>query len=118
MNSPRIRVAALAAALAFPCLAGCQTTGTGGVPAATADAATPSNIAKAATAVCRYVPSASTIAGIVATLSGSGGAEVASASAIADAICRAVAPSASGPGLDGVRQGYAFGVRVRGRFVR
>jgi hypothetical protein len=73
---------------------------------------TAASVVKIAQATCQFVPTASTIAGILTTSPG-----LNTAQAIAEAICAAVAPLASGPGLEGVRQGYVGPVKVRGRYT-
>lgn len=66
--------------------------------------------------ICQYVPTVSTITNIIATLANVGDI-AATATDIADSICKAVLPASSGPGLENVRQGYAYGVKIHGHFI-
>lgn len=71
---------------------------------------------------CSYAFARSTVQAVLAkVLAGAAGVNTASAAAVSNAtvgaLCAAVAPLASGPGLEGVTPGYAYGVRVEGRAV-
>lgn len=108
----------LAAALAAVLLAGCAATdstgnilltspmlvGQGPVSSGTGKVAA---VVRGAQTACNYRPNAAIVAGIIAL------EPVAAINTVVNAICAGVAPLAYGPGMRGVRQGYA---RVNGHY--
>lgn len=108
----------LGAALALACglaLSGCGTVSltspnTGPISSGTGIAA---KVVQVTQATCQFIPTASTIASILS----SAVPGLSTANAVARAICEAVAPLASGPGMEGVRQGYVGNVKVHGHFA-
>lgn len=97
------------ASLAACAVAPVAVPGTGPISSGTGTAA---KVVRGAQTVCGFAPDPAAVAQIL------GASDNATIDAVARAICGAVAPLASGPGLEHVRQGYAYGVKVRGRFVR
>lgn len=100
-----------AAALSAMTLAGCQTIGapapgTGPISSGTGLAA---EIVTGVQEACSLPVAKQTVDEILASKDAIG----ATARGVIDGICAGVAPLASGPGLEGVHQGYAFGVRIR-----
>jgi len=98
--------------LAAMTLGGCATTGTVGTTTSTIVADTQ----QAATVACGFVPTAATVLNIVAV----GNPLIATADAIAQAICSAVAASAAAPKAGRLRATVPTvnGVAVHGRFIR
>lgn len=91
-------------------------TNSGSVPPPT----TPPTVSAVQQAVlngCKYVPTATTVAQIIAAVAGGGGAIINTVGGIAQAVCDAVTnnPLADGPGD---RLPVVAGVKVRGKFVR
>lgn len=95
---------ALAGTLA---LGGCATNGAGGSSISLA------SVQNAAVAACGFLPTAATVANLIA----SNNAAIATAESIASAVCAAVAPSKQA-GKHGAVLASVNGVRVRGKFVR
>ena len=95
-------------------LAGCATTG--GV-APTDITSFIAQVQATTSAVCAFVPTAETVAGIIGAVTGPAGAGiVATASGIASAICSAVAPPKASGRLRAAQPTVA-GVAVHGRFL-
>ena len=95
-------------------LAGCSTValkpGTGPL------SSRPGTIGKVVVAsqvACGFIPTAATVSNIL----GAGVPGLGTVAAIAGAICAAVAPLSSGPGLEGVKQGFVGGIKVQGAFA-
>jgi hypothetical protein len=96
-------------------LAGCSTLGTGGAPTNVTDFIT--QVQATTSAVCAFVPTTETVAGIIAAATGPAGATiVATASGIANAICAAVAPPKASGHLRAAQPTVA-GVAIHGRFL-
>lgn len=113
MLKKTLMASALAGGLA---LGGCSSTGQLVNPFAngTLDVA---SIQNAAVAVCGFLPTASTVAGIISAASGgSGGLVIATVDQAAAAICQAVVPLKAG--RHGAAVPMVNGVVVHGRFVR
>ena len=106
----------LIASLLSLSLAGCATQGNGGggggVPSI--DPATVQQIKDTAATICGFVPTATTVASIIATFTG-GGAVVDMVGQAAQGICAAV--TAKGVRRGGPPPKYR-GVRIQGKFVR
>ena len=91
-------------------LAGCSTLGSGGAPVDLAGFI--AQVQATTSAVCAFLPTAETVAGIIAT----GNPIVTTAGAVANAICAAVAPAKAGKLR--AAQPTVAGVAIHGRFIQ
>lgn len=112
-----MRIQILGGLAAMLLLSACQTTsmpapGTGPI---SSGAGTVAAVVRGVQNACSFAPNASTVLAVLDKAPGP--TTQAIIQAAQGAICAAVAPLSSGPGLEGVTQGYAYGVRVEGVFV-
>ena len=91
-------------------LAGCSTLGTGGAPLDLTSFI--AQVQATSSAVCSFLPTAETVASIIAT----GNPIVTTANAVANAICAAVAPAKAAGKLRASQPAVA-GVAIHGKFL-
>ncbi len=101
-----MRYSAIVMAIGALALNGCATTGGGGISVAM--------VQQDAVAVCSFLPTASTVANIIAA----GNPLLITAEAIAQAICAAVTAAPAVTTRRGAAQPMVNGVPVRGKFLR
>jgi hypothetical protein len=102
-----MRLTLIAAAASLCALAGCQTTSTGSIDV--------SSVQKAATAVCSFLPTAETVAGLIKV----NDTRFTTAAAIAEAICNAINPNTPAGVMTLLKATPATvdGVVIRGKHV-
>lgn len=111
-----LSVAALCGALA---LGACASGGTtGGLPASASTDPTIAAVQDAAAKVCNFVPTVTTVTGIIASFFPAGGAINTIASSVANAICTAIAPKKTLRRATGDGPPSVAGVKIEGYFIR
>lgn len=105
---PNISLCGIALLTVALALGACNSTGPHPLSSGTGTIA---EVTKATQNVCSFVPTAATVLGILLRTN------LGTVGDVAGAICKAIAPLSSGPGLEGVRPGYVGSTKVEGRFT-